>query len=77
MLYLIIGFAIGAIGIALINSLNEIIAALTEWIKAAIGVKVTKCNVDMNKLVKDSEDESPVRAIGFATNFEEDENNDQ
>lgn len=77
MLYLIIGFAVGALGIAFINSLNEIIAAVTEWIKAAIGVKVTKCNVDMNKMVRDSEDTPPTRAIGFATNFEEDENDEQ
>lgn len=76
MLYLIIGFVIGALGIALINFLNEIIAAVTEWIKSEIGVKVTKCNVDMNKMVKDSEDTPPTRAIGFATNFEEDENDE-
>lgn len=72
--YLIIGFVIGAIGITFINSINEIIMGISEWIKAAIGVKVTKCNVNMNKMVKDSED-AP-RAIGFATNFEEGENDE-
>lgn len=71
--YLILGFLLATIGMTVLNCIGEIISAITELIKALISVGIMSCNAKINKLTP-QEEESKTRAIGFAINsIEEDE----
>lgn len=71
-LYLLLGFFMATIGLAILNGIGEIISAIIELIKAAISVKIMKYNQEINRL-NNSMEKSNTRAIGFATTFEEEE----
>lgn len=71
-LYLLLGFFLATIGLAILNGISETINAITELIKAAISVKIMKYNEQINRL-NNSMEKSSTRAIGFATTFEEEE----
>lgn len=43
-LYLLLGFFLATIGLAILNGISETINAITELIKAAISVKIMKYN---------------------------------
>lgn len=43
-LYLLLGFFMATIGLAILNGIGEIISAIIELIKAAISVKIMKYN---------------------------------
>lgn len=73
---IVIGLLLGTIGLTLIESFNEIIACLVELFKAKISVKIMKCNSIIQEL-SNSQGEEKIHAIGFATNFEEDDEDDE
>lgn len=68
--YISFGMLLITVGATLLNSISEILAALTELIKANISERIMKHNVAINKL---NEGESHTRAIGFAATFEEED----
>ena len=70
--FLIIGFLFGIIGVPILISLNEIISILAELIKAQISLKIVECNTKMSEINQDAKDTN-TRVIGFATTFDEEE----
>ena len=70
MVNIIIGVLLITVGATLLNSISEIISAITELIKANINERIVRHNVAINKL---SEGETQSRAIGFATTYEEED----
>lgn len=72
---LLIGFFIGTVGLSLLNCVCTIAETTTELIKAKISVHIVECNVTMNKLNRETEEDT-VRAIGFAT-YDEEEDEDE
>ncbi len=71
-IYLIIGFCIGSIGITLINNLNELLNVFSDWLKSIIAIKITQCNVAIDSLNNTSKEEFK-NPIGFTTISEEEE----
>lgn len=71
---LIKGFILGFIGLTILDSLKEVICSVLEWIKSIFNIKIAKNNKEMSKFM---EEQTSTRAIGFATTFEEDEENDE
>lgn len=72
-IYIIIGFLLATVGITVLNCVVDLISAITELAKAHIGLHIVKCNTEIEKL--NSSQEGMSRAIGFATTFQEDEEN--
>ena len=70
---ILIGVLLITVGATLLNSISEIISAVTELIKANINERIVRHNVTINKL---SEGETHSRAIGFATTFEEEDDHE-
>lgn len=70
MVNILIGVLLITVGATLLNSISEIISAITELIKANINERIVRHNVAINKL---SEGETHSRAIGFATIYEEED----
>lgn len=66
MVNILIGVLLITVGATLLNSISEIISAITELIKANINERIVRHNVAINKL---SEGETHSRAIGFATTY--------
>ena len=62
------GFLLASIGMTIVNSICDIISVLTELLKSAVGCKIVSYN---NKI-----EASNVRVIGFQTNNEEGEDNE-
>lgn len=73
MVNILIGVLLITVGATLLNSISEIISAITELIKANINERIVRHNVAINKL---SEGETQFRAIGFATTFEEEDDHE-
>lgn len=73
MVNILIGVLLITVGATLLNSISEIISAVTELIKANINERIVRHNVTINKL---SEGETHSRAIGFATTFEEEDDHE-
>lgn len=69
LLYISFGILFITVGATLLNS----ISAVTELIKANINERIVRHNVKINKL---SEGETHARAIGFATTFEEEDDDE-
>jgi hypothetical protein len=67
---ILIGVLLITVGATLLNSISEIISAITELIKANINERIVRHNVAINKL---SEGETQSRAIEFATTYEEED----
>lgn len=67
---ILIGVLLITVGATLLNSISEIISAITELIKANINERIVRHNAVINKL---SEGETHSRAIGFATTYENEE----
>lgn len=72
MLLFISGIVFATVGINILNCLSDLIINLTELIKSNVALYVAKKNAQITELVDQSD--STVRAIGFITNAEEDEN---
>lgn len=70
MVNILIGVLLITVGATLLNSISEIISAITELIKANINERIVRHNVAINKL---SEGETQSRVIGFATTYEEED----
>lgn len=70
MVNILIGVLLITVGATLLNSISEIISAITELIKANINERIVRHNAVINKL---SEGETHSRAIGFATTYENEE----
>lgn len=70
MVNILIGVLLITVGATLLNSISEIISAITELIKANINERIVRHNVAINKL---SEGETHSRAIEFATTYEEED----
>lgn len=70
MVNILIGVLLITVGATLLNSISEIISAITELIKANINERIVRHNVAINKL---SEGETHSRAIGFATTYKEED----
>ena len=70
MVNILIGVLLITVGATLLNSISEIISAITELIKANINERIARHNVAINKL---SEGETHSRAIGFVTTYEEED----
>lgn len=70
---ILIGVLLITVGATLLNSISEIISAVTELIKANINERIVRHNVTINKL---SEGETHSRAIGFAATFEEEDDHE-
>lgn len=70
MVNILIGVLLITVGATLLNSISEIISAITELIKANINERIVRHNVAINKL---SEGETQSRAIEFATTYEEED----
>lgn len=73
LLYISFGILFITVGTTLLNSISEIISAVTELIKANINERIVQHNIKINKL---SEGETHTRAIGFATTFEEEDDDE-
>lgn len=73
MVNILIGVLLITVGATLLNSISEIISAVTKLIKANINERIVRHNVTINKL---SEGETHSRAIGFATTFEEEDDHE-
>lgn len=73
MVNILIGVLLITVGATLLNSISEIISAVTELIKANINERIVRHNVTINKL---SEGETHSRAIGFATTLEEEDDHE-
>lgn len=72
MLLFILGIVFATVGINILNCLSDLIINLTEMAKSKVALYVAKKNAQITELVDQSD--STVRAIGFITNAEEDEN---
>lgn len=70
MINILIGVLLITVGTTLLNSISEIISAITELIKANINERIVHHNVEIDKLNKG---ETHSRAIGFATTYEEED----
>lgn len=70
MVNILIGVLLITVGATLLNSISEIISAITELIKANINERIVRHNVAINKL---SEGETQSKAIEFATTYEEED----
>ena len=70
MVNILIGVLLITVGATLLNSISEIISAITELIKANINERIVRHNVTINKL---SEGETQSSAIEFATTYEEED----
>ena len=68
MVNILIGVLLITVGATLLNSISEIISAITELIKANINERIVRHNVAINKL-----SEGETKAIGFATTYEEED----
>lgn len=73
MVNILIGVLLITVGATLLNSISEIISAITELIKANINERIVRHNVAINKL---SEGETHSRAIGFATTYEKEDDHE-
>lgn len=73
MVNILIGVLLITVGATLLNSISEIISAITELIKANINERIVRHNVAINKL---SEGETHSRAIGSATTYEEEDDHE-
>jgi hypothetical protein len=73
--YFIIGYLLGTIGEVLIHGLADVIEELIELAKAYIGLPLVQHNVKIRKINSELE-ENQVHAIGFETNFEGEEEED-
>lgn len=73
MVNILIGVLLITVGATLLNSISEIISAITELIKANINERIVRHNVAINKL---SEGETHSRAIGFSTTYEEEDDHE-
>lgn len=73
MVNILIGVLLITVGATLLNSISEIISAITELIKANINERIVRHNVAINKL---SEGETHSGAIRFATIFEEEDDHE-
>lgn len=71
MLLFILGIVFATVGINILNCLSDLIINLTEVVKSKVALYVAKKNAQITELVDQSD--STVRAIGFITNAEEDE----
>lgn len=70
MVNILIGVLLITVGATLLNSISEIISAITELIKANINERIVRHNVAIDKLNKG---ETHSRTIGFATTYEDEE----
>lgn len=58
------GFLLASVGCLLLDAIGEIIAYVTELVKAKISVKIGEYNLQVAKVSKEL-DESPMAIIGF------------
>lgn len=58
------GFLLASVGCLLLDAIGEVIACVTELVKAKISVKIGECNLEIAKVSKEL-DESPMEIIGF------------
>lgn len=70
---LIAGAILATVGMAAFNGISDIICGATELAKARITIEIIKANNEIEKLQEGKPPET--RAIGFATNSKEDEEN--
>ena len=70
---ILIGVLLITVGATLLNSISEIISAITELIKANINERIARHNVAIDKL---NEGETHSRAIGFATILKEEDDHE-
>lgn len=70
---IVIGFLLATIGITILNSVCEIIVAITELIKGVFGIKIIKYNEEIENYNRPKE---PVQVAGF-TIYEDDDEEDE
>ena len=78
MIYILIGFLVASIGIPLIESLQNIIAALTELTISKINKGIAKSNLAIQAMTE--EDEEPVGpkgVMGFTIPDEDDDDEEE
>lgn len=78
MIYILIGFLIASIGIPLIESLQNIIAALTELMVSKINKGIAKSNLAIQAMTE--EDEEPVGpkgVMGFTIPDDDDDDEEE
>ena len=78
MIYILIGFLVASIGIPLIESLQNIIAALTELTISKINKGIAKSNLAMQAMTE--EDEEPVGpkgVMGFTIPDDDDDDEEE
>ncbi len=66
---LIIGILFATLGITILNCISEILVTITELFKARVGLKILRYNEEIEARTRQED----IRAIGFATTFEEEE----
>ena len=78
MIYILIGFLIASIGIPLLESLHNIIAALTELVVSKINKGIAKSNLAIQAMTE--EDEEPVGpkgVMGFTIPDDDDDDEEE
>ena len=70
---ILIGVLLITVGATLLNSISEIISAITELIKANINERIARHNVAIDKL---NEGETNSRALGFAATLKEEDDHE-
>ena len=76
MIYILVGFLVASIGIPLIESLQNIIAALTELTISKINKGIAKSNLAIQAMTE--EDEEPVEPKGvMGFTIPDDDNDDE
>lgn len=78
MIYILIGFLVASIGIPLIESLQNIIAALTELTISKINKSIAKSNLAIQAMTE--EDEEPVGpkgVMGFTIPNDDDDDEEE
>lgn len=72
---LITGIILGALGITVFSCVGQLASSLTELAKSRINIEILKSNIQLDKM-SNCQEQTSTRAIGFATTFEEDEEDD-
>lgn len=70
LLYILFGILFITVGATLLNCISEILVAVTELIKANISERIVRHTLAISEL---SGEEPHIRPIGFATTFEEED----
>lgn len=73
---MITGVILATIGMTALNSIGELMTGATELVKAKISIKLIEYNNEIERL-QNEQHPSETRAIGFATTFKEDEEDDE